>query len=90
MNEIKLKTITLTDQQGKTRTYDYTVLIDELDMGSFTCESYGLRVTERERGESCTVPHITCSTSRFDELCRLVLHGQVTPVTLRDVVEDWL
>lgn len=90
MKELLIRTITLKDQQGSLRTYEYSILIDEMSVGPFSCESYGLRVAELGSGEECEVPHITTSISRIDELSELVVAGGVTPVTLRDVVSDWL
>lgn len=90
MRNLFLKTLSLVDESGKTRCYDYHVIIDEMDVGPFRCESYGLQIRERGSGEACMVPHITTSISRIDELCELLLDGGVTPLTLEDVVSDWL
>lgn len=90
MRELFLKSISMEDEQGRTRCFDYSILIDEMDVGLFSCESYGLQVREKESGETGIVPHITTSISRIDELCELVLAGGVTPLTLADVVNDWL
>ena len=90
MRELFLKSISMEDEQGRTRCFDYSILIDEMDVGPFFCESYGLQVKEQGSGEVGAVPHITTSISRIDELCELVLAGGVTPVTLADVVRDWL
>ena len=90
MRKLLLQTIAMKDQQGKERTYEYSILVDEMDVGTFSCESYGLQVTELGSGEKCEVPHITTSISRIDELSQLVMAGGVTPVTLADVVSDWL
>lgn len=89
MRELLFKQLTLEDQQGRAHSYDYYVVIDEMDVGAFSCESYGLRVAE-QGGESARIPHITCSIARIDELCERVTTGAVTPMTLRDVVSDWL
>ena len=78
------------DEQGRIRTYDYTVIVDELEMGAFSCESYGLKICERGSDACCAICHITTSRSRLEELCELVLFCGVTPVTLTDVVADWL
>lgn len=90
MRELFLKRISMEDEQGRTRCFEYSILIDEMDVGRFSCESYGLQVREQESGETGVVPHITTSISRIDELCELVLSGGVTPLTLADVVNDWL
>ena len=90
MRELFVDTTVLRDEQGREHRYDYHIIIDEMNVGQFACESYGLRVREQGSGELCVIPNITCSSARIDELCELVTAGRVTPVTLRDVVEDWL
>lgn len=89
MRELFLETVELTDQNGATRRYDYSILIGEMDVGSYACESYGVSVSE-QGGEQACVPNITCSASRIDELSGLLVRSGVTPATLRDVVLDWL
>ncbi len=90
MRELFLGTRAVTDTSGAPRRYDYSILIDDEGGAPFFCENYGLRVAEQGSGEECRVPNITCSISRIDELSELVVKGGVTPVTLRDVVADWL
>ena len=69
--------------------YRYAILVDEMAVGGLCCESYGIKVTGPD-GDSQAVPNITVSAGRIDELAELVCRNQVSPVTLRDVVEDWL
>ncbi len=90
MRELFLKQASIKDEQGSVHIYDYSIIIDEMDVGPFACESYGLQIREEGSGDCCIVPHITTSISRIDELCDLVLAGGVTPLTLVDVVNDWL
>lgn len=90
MRELFLKTVVLEDAKNVARKYDYFILIDEPGAGVLFCESYGIRVAEQGSGEECRIPHITTSMSRIDELAELVTNGGVTPVTLPDVVADWL
>lgn len=90
MRELLLSVSEIRDEQGVMHSYEYSILIDEMDVGTFSCESYGLKIEEKESGQCCAVPHITTSISRIDELSELVLVGTVTPATLRDVVMDWL
>ena len=90
MRELQFDSLSLHDENGRQRRYDYSIIIDEMDLGSYSCESYGLQVREPESGLVCAVPHITCSISRIDELCALVVRHGVSPTTLRDVVNDWL
>ena len=69
--------------------YRYAILVDEMAVGGLCCVSYGVKVTGPD-GESEAIPNITVRAGRIDELAELVRRNQVSPVTLRDVVEDWL
>ena len=89
MQELFLQTVELTDQTGTVRHYDYSILIGEMDVGSYACESYGFKVAE-QGGEQASIPNITCSAARIDELSDLLVRNGVTPVTLSDVLSDWL
>jgi len=51
-------------------------------------QSYGICVTYR--GEAVVLPGITCSETEAKCLLRRMVQGKVTPVTARDIVEDWL
>lgn len=50
--------------------------------------SYGVEI-ELE-GESAAVRDLSPSRERAGELARRLIRGTVTPVALRDVVDDWL
>lgn len=89
MRELFLKQLTLTDEKGQLRDYDYFITIDEMDVGRFACESYGIRI-EEQGGSQAAVRNITSSIARIDELSELILRNAVTPTTLSDVVSDWL
>lgn len=89
MRELFLDTVELTDQTGALRRFDYTILIGEMDVGPYSCESYGVMVAE-QGGEQARVENITCSASRIDELSGLLVRNGVTPAVLNDVVSDWL
>ena len=89
MRELFLQTLTLPDESGKQRSYDYSILIGEMDVGPFSCESYGIRVAERG-GTEASAPNITCSAARIDELSELLLKNEVTPTTFHDILADWL
>lgn len=69
--------------------YRYAILVDEMSVGGLSCESYGVKVIGPD-GDWEAVPNITVSTGRIDELAELIRRNQVSPVTLRDVIEDWL
>ncbi len=89
MRELFLESVELADQSGRVRRYDYFILIGEMDVGAYACESYGIKVAEQD-GEQALVENITCSASRIDELSGLLVRNSVTPAALHDVVSDWL
>ena len=89
MRELFLQTLTIPDESGRQRSYDYFILIGEMDVGPFSCESYGIRVAEHD-GAEASAPNITCSAARIDELSELLLKNGVTPTTFQDVLADWL
>lgn len=80
------------DQEGRPLSFNYYVLIDEAAIGDrFFCESYGVRIADGgNSGEECSIPNITTSTRRIDELMEYLTRNFVTPTTLPDVVADWL
>ena len=52
--------------------------------GGLSCESYGVKVAG-PGGEEASVPNITVSVERIDQLLELLRRNCVSPVTLRDV-----
>jgi len=90
MKEIKLDLNSLYPQLGDGGAYDYSILVDELEVGAFSCESYGACVTSRSTGERALAPNLTVSVSRIDELMETLALNQVSPIHLQDVVADWL
>ena len=89
MRELFLQTLTLPDESGRQRSYDYSILIGEMDVGPFSCESYGIRVAE-QGGAEASAPNVTCSASRIDELSEMLLRNGVTPTAFHVVLNDWL
>lgn len=89
MKELKIASRTCRDPQGKPRTFHYALTVDTVEGENFCCENYGVRVWE-EQGEEATIPGITTSAARIDELMTLLVDNQVGPASLRDVVDDWL
>ena len=89
MRELFLQTLELADEAGVSHSYDYSILIDEMDVGSYACESYGVKIAE-QGGPEASAPNVTCSAARIDELSGLLLRNGVTPTTLQDVLSDWL
>lgn len=68
---------------------EYFVLIEETG-GRLPCESYGIRICKTACGESAVLRDLTLASARVIELANLLRRNGVTPVALRDVVEDWL
>lgn len=89
MKELKIASRTCRDQAGEPRTFYYALTVDTVEGETFCWENYGVRVWE-EQGEDKTIPGITTSAARIDELLTLLVENQVGPAGLRDVVEDWL
>lgn len=77
-------------EAGRTARYTYFVLVDEMDVGPFRCESYGVQVKESPSGEVAAVPHVTTSISRIDALMELLTQEAVSPAGLQSAVESWL
>lgn len=78
-----------TGEDGREHRYRYYVLVGEMPLGGLACESYGVKVVS-EDGEEASVPNITVSTARIDALLELLARNAVSPVNLRDVIDDWL
>ena len=78
-----------TGEDGRERRYRYYVLVGEMPLGGLACESYGVKVVG-EDGEEASVPNITVSAARIDALLELLARNAVSPVNLRDVIDDWL
>ena len=88
MMELKIASRKCRDQTGEPRTFHYALTVDTVETDTFCCENYGVRVWE-DQGEDETIPGITTSASRIDELMTLLVDNRVGPAGLRDVVEDW-
>ncbi len=89
MMEIKIASRTCPDELGRPRTFHYALTVDTVEAGPFSCENYGVRISE-EQGDSVSIPGITTSALRIDELMTLLVEHAVGPASLRDVVDDWL
>ena len=87
MRELLVDTCTGEEEDGTAHSFQYYILVDEMELsGGLSCESYGVKVAG-PGGEEASVPNITVSVERIDQLLR---RNCVSPVTLRDVVLDWL
>ena len=89
MMEIKIASRTCPDELGRSRTFHYSLPVDTVESGAFSCENYGVKISEDD-GDTAAVPGITTSALRIDELMTLLVEHGVGPASLRDVVDDWL
>lgn len=87
--EMRIATRRCRDQEGNSRRFHYFLTIDQEETPLFFCENYGVRIQE-EDGPERTVPRITTSASRIDELMTLLVDNSVGPAGLEDVLADWL
>ena len=71
-------------------TLSYYLLVRPVgDPALWAGESYGVIIRD-EHGEEDCVPDISVNLERVRQLLTALADGGVTPVTLRDIVEDWL
>lgn len=87
--ELTIASRTITDEKGVLRQFRYALLIDPISSGCFFCENYGVLISEAN-GDQASIPGITSSAARIDELMTLLIEHSVSPTTLADVVADWL
>ena len=90
MREIFAGSRTEKDETGTQLRFDYYILIGEMDVGRFFCESYGVKVAQRGTDRECAVPDVTTSVARIDSLMELLMENGVTPINLPEVLQDWL
>lgn len=67
----------------------YGLLVEDIEVDGFQCESYGVVIAD-PAGNTKRCRHITVNAAQIAELLDLLIRNGVTPVTLSDVVEDWL
>lgn len=68
----------------------YGLLVEDIEVDGFHCESYGMTVTDSVTGESARCRHVTVNAKEALELLDTLVRGAVGPVSLAEVVEDWL
>lgn len=73
-----------------TKQWNYALLIEDIEVDGFHCESYGILVCEPNTGEEAAVRHITVNASEALVLLNQVARLAVSPTHLREVVEDYL
>lgn len=89
MREIHWGTARLTGEGGRPLTCRCSILA-ELCPPPVNGESYGIRLTLAETGETAEVRGLTLLPARIQALAETLVRCGVTPCTLGDVVEDWL
>lgn len=67
----------------------YGLLVEDIEVDGFHCESYGVVITD-PTGATARCRHVTVNAARAAQLMELLVRNGVTPITLADVVEDWL
>ena len=87
--EMKIATRQCADQRGNPHRFHYFLTVDQEETPRFFCENYGVRIAE-ESGSDVSIPGITTSAARIDELMALLVDKRVGPAGLADVVADWL
>lgn len=80
---------TCVDEGGTAHTFTYFLLQDRLCRDGFVCEDYGVRICS-DTGDNARVPHVTADRTRADELLGLLCRQGVSPIHLRDIIDDWL
>lgn len=68
----------------------YGMLVENIEVDGFHCESYGVMITDRATGREHRRRHVTVSAMDAVSLLDLLERNQVSPATLDDVLEDWL
>ena len=73
------------------RTLIYLITDDKCSVPEYAhCTEYGVGIQILETQESAYIHNITCDIRQATELVDLLATGFVTPVSLRDIVDDWL
>lgn len=87
--ELKIASRQCADQKGNSRKFHYFLTVDQEESPRFCCENYGVRIAEEDGGD-ISIPRITTSAARIDELITLLVDNRVGPGGLEDVIADWL
>lgn len=81
MMDVMVNQRTCVDEGGNAHTFTYFLLQDDME--------YGVGV-HSDRGEAVRIPHITPDRTRITQLLDLLCRLEVSPIHLRDVIDDWL
>ena len=81
MRETKVRSRTLVRKDGEDLHLRYTIVEEQ--------GAYGVRI-EKADGECAELRDLTGSRERIEALFHMLWRGGVTPLSLRDIIEDWL
>ena len=87
--KIKITTRRCTDEVGRPHIFHYFLLAQPVDTGGLCCENYGICI-EDDQNHTVSIPSITTSATRIDQLMTLLVEHLVGPAGLEDVIADWL
>ncbi len=92
MRELLIGTRDERKEDGEACRFAYYILVGEMAVNeTFSCEGYGVKIVDLEcPEEEVSIPNITISAARIDELMELLTRNSVTPAGLKDVIDDWL
>lgn len=76
-----------TNFTGMAKCLEYTLFSTITDRNT---ESFGVKVQNKITGESAMIKDITENQAASEKLFDLLISGCVTPVSLKDVVEDYI
>lgn len=87
MRELPITTRAASMEGSRRITLQYIILVEETPEG---LESYGVKVTELETGESASALKLTTRVPKIYGLVEKLAENTVTPISLMDVLADWL
>ena len=82
--DVKLRRLLVGEAQIRASQARYYLLESE----PWERESYGVIIELED--EAAAVPDLSSSRERVQALTETLIRGGVTPIALRDIVEDWL
>lgn len=88
--EICKRSLKLHADNESTLVYYVTVDTVTNNASGIELETYGVGVTISESGETTMIPNVTLSKTAILELIELLASHLVTPVSVHDIVCDWL
>ncbi len=82
----------LKTQNSKDNSIRYSFIQSEVQFDSEKALTYGIRIEGLISGkeEKSEILDITTSCEKAEILFRLIVHAEISPVTLKDVAEDFI